>query len=243
MKRTGDQAFIKEMNRSIVLNLLRFHSPISRTQISVQTGLNKATVSSIIDELIHENLAIEVGRGQTKVGRRPVLLLFNASAGYVIGIDLGVDYVRILATDLSANVVSSQELDMAEPRNVASVVERIANTVTQMREALPPSNLGVIGVGVGVPGLVDYSHGVVLNAPNLSWRDVPFGPLLATRLGLPVYVDNEANTGALGEKLFGMGKEVSHLIYVSVGTGIGTGIIVHNELVRGSQGIAGNSAT
>ncbi|WP_026975246.1 ROK family protein [Alicyclobacillus contaminans] len=239
MKRTGDQAFIKEMNRSIVLNLLRFHSPISRTQISVQTGLNKATVSSIIDELIHENLAIEVGRGQTKVGRRPVLLLFNASAGYVIGIDLGVDYVRILATDLSANVVSSQELDMAEPRNVASVVERIANTVTQMREALPPSNLGVIGVGVGVPGLVDYSHGVVLNAPNLSWRDVPFGPLLATRLGLPVYVDNEANTGALGEKLFGMGKEVSHLIYVSVGTGIGTGIIVHNELVRGSQGIAG----
>jgi glucokinase-like ROK family protein len=239
MKRTGDQAFIKELNKSIVLNLLRFHSPISRTQISVQTGLNKATVSSIVDELIRENLVLEVGHGHTRVGRRPVLLLFNAHAGYVIGVDLGVDYVRVLATDLSAEIATSRELTIGDERSPQQVVQAIVQAIQEIKSELPSSSLGIIGIGIGVPGLVDFSHGIVLNAPNLAWRDVHLGALLENYLGLPVYVDNEANTGALGEKLFGVGREASNLIYISAGTGIGTGIIVHNELVRGSQGIAG----
>ncbi|WP_026961739.1 ROK family transcriptional regulator [Alicyclobacillus herbarius] len=239
MKRTGDQAFIKELNKSIVLNLLRFQSPISRTQISVQTGLNKATVSSIVEELIQEDLVLEVGRGHTRVGRRPVLLLFNARAGYVIGVDLGVDYVRVLATDLAGEIAGAREFRLTDNRTPQHVVESIVRGVHELKAELPRSPHGIIGVGVGVPGLVDFSHGIVLNAPNLAWRDVHLGALLENYLSLPVYVDNEANTGALGEKLFGVGKEASNLIYISVGTGIGTGIIVNNELVRGSQGIAG----
>ncbi|WP_083521226.1 ROK family protein [Alicyclobacillus kakegawensis] len=239
MKRTGDQAFIKELNKSIVLNLLRFHSPISRTQISVQTGLNKATVSSIVEELIHEDLVLEIGHGRARVGRRPVLLLFNSRAGYVVGVDLGVDYVRIIVSDLSGEIVAVREFPLADNKSPQQMVESIVHAVDDLKAELPSSSLGVIGMGVGVPGLVDYSHGIVLNAPNLAWRDVHLSALLENYLNLPVYVDNEANTGALGEKLFGVGKEVSDLIYISAGTGIGTGIIVNNELVRGSQGIAG----
>ncbi|WP_157067026.1 ROK family protein, partial [Alicyclobacillus shizuokensis] len=212
MKRTGDQAFIKELNKSIVLNLLRFHSPISRTQISVQTGLNKATVSSIVEELIHEDLVLEIGRGHTRVGRRPVLLLFNARAGYVVGVDLGVDYVRVIVSDLSGEIVAAREFPLTDNKGPQQMVESIVRAVADLKAALPPSSLGLIGIGVGVPGLVDYSHGIVLNAPNLAWRDVHLGALLENYLNLPVYVDNEANTGALGEKLFGIGKEVSDLI-------------------------------
>lgn len=239
MKRTGDQSFIKELNKSIVLNLLRFQSPISRAQISQMTGLNKATVSLLVNELIQDNLILEVGHGHARVGRRPVLLLFNSNAGHTIGVDLGVNYIRIVVTDLSAHVLLAYETDIRDPHDVGQVVNQLVSLIQDTIAKVPDSPLGIIGVGVGVPGLVDFSQGIVLNAPNLQWRDVHLKALLQSYLQLPVFVDNEANAGALGEKLFGVGKQVSDLIYVSVGTGIGTGIIVNNELWRGARGVAG----
>ncbi|SFU45475.1 ROK family transcriptional regulator [Alicyclobacillus macrosporangiidus] len=239
MTRTGDQAFIKALNRSIVLNLIRTQSPISRTQIAKITGLNKATVSALVDELIQDNLVQEVGHGHARVGRRPVLLLFNADAGHVIGMDLGVNYIRVLATDLAARARHAYESPLDPSASVETNLRLVVDMVRKAAEALPPSSLGIVGIGIGVPGLVDYDTGTVINAPNLRWSDLPLRERLERELQMPVFVDNEANAGALGEKLFGSGKDVSDLVYVSVGIGIGTGIIVGGELMRGRRGLAG----
>lgn len=239
MTRTGDQAFIKELNLAIVLNLLRFQGTVSRTQIAKLTGLNKATVSSLVDELISSQLVMEVGRAPSQVGRRPILLLFNANAGFVVGIDLGVDFARVVATDLSGQVTQARECHLSHPKNPQTVIGQLVEQIQAVITQLPPSPLGVVGVGVGVPALVDYTRGIVINAPNLGWRDVHLKALLESYSNLPVYVDNEANAGALGEKLRGAGKDVSDLVYISAGVGIGAGIIVNHELIRGAQGMAG----
>ncbi|MCL6454274.1 MAG: ROK family protein [Alicyclobacillus sp.] len=236
--RTGDQALIKELNKNIIMNLIRNQSPISRAQISVESGLNKATVSSIVDELIHDGLVTELGPARSAIGRRPLMLGFNATAGYAIGVELGIEYVHVLTVDLAGRIVSSHESPLPAT-DVGSVISEIAAHIEDEVSKTPASALGIIGVGVGVPGLVDFASGTILYAPNLNWSDVPMRTLLEERVDLPVFVDNEANTGALAEQLFGVGTEDENAVYFSVGTGIGVGVILNRTLIRGSGGTAG----
>ena len=236
--RTGDQSYIKELNRSIALQILRSHTTISRTQIAKISGLNKATISAIVDELIEQGLALEVGRGPSSVGRRPVLLHFNANAGYAIGLEIAVGSLRAVVTNLSGqvlHVIHRETDDLA----VTAVIEQIQSIIGELQVKTVPSRLGILGVGVGVPGLVNFSKGIVLNAPNLQWQNVPMQAQLEAALSLPVWIDNEANAGALGEKLFGAGKDVANVVYISAAAGIGAGIIVKGDLLRGADGLAG----
>ncbi|GMA64902.1 ROK family transcriptional regulator [Alicyclobacillus fastidiosus] len=240
MTRTGDQSYIKNLNRSIVLNLLRYQGPLSRVEIARRTGLTKATISSIVDELISEKYVSELGHvSSSGVGRRAVLLEFNPAVGSVIGVELGVDFIKVLLLDLSARVIKITESSIQETQNPEYAVGQMSEMVKSAIADAPDSPLGVIGVGIGIPGLVDAKRGVVLNAPNLRWKDVHLKSLLQYQLGLPVVLDNEANAGAMGEQLFGAGKGVSNMVYLSIGTGIGTGIILNNQLIRGEGGIAG----
>ncbi|WAH35254.1 ROK family transcriptional regulator [Alicyclobacillus dauci] len=239
MTRTADPAFMKATNKHIVLDKIRFHSPISRAQISAETGLNKATVSALIDELIQEGLAIEVGHGQSRVGRRPIMLLFNEQVANVLGVELGVEYIRIVVTNLAAKVLKTYDFELPHHMDPTGVIETVMSAVHEAIADAPPSKHGIIGIGIGVPGLVDYHRGIVLKAPHLNWDNVPIKAMLETRFGKPVFVDNEANAGALGEKMYGVGTNVENLLYISAGTGIGTGIVLHNELLRGADGVAG----
>ncbi|QRF22419.1 ROK family protein [Alicyclobacillus sp. TC] len=200
--RTGDQTLIKELNKNIIMNLIRNQSPISRAQISVESGLNKATVSSIVDEFIQEGLVIELGPARSAIGRRPRMLGFNATAGYAIGVELGIEYVHVLTVDLAGRVVSSHESPLPTT-DVRSVVAEIVACIKEEISNIPDSDLGIIGVGLGVPGLVDFSSGNVLYSPNLGWSDVPLRAYLEAHINLPIFIDNEANTGALAEQLFG----------------------------------------
>lgn len=239
MQRTADQSLMKEMNKYLVLNRIRFQSPISRSQLSSSTGLNKATVSAIIDELIDEGLVLEVGQGQSRVGRRPIMLLFNAKVGTVLGVDLGVEYLRIVATDLSAQVQKTYSHNLPKGLCPTDVIDTVVSCIHDVISNIPSSRYGIMGVGIGVPGLVDYRRGIVLRAPHLNWENIPLRSILESRLNTRVFVDNEANAGALGEKLYGQGRYVSGLLYASAGTGIGVGIIIGDQLIRGQDGIAG----
>ncbi len=240
MRLTGDQTYIKNLNRSIVLNLLRFFSPLSRVEISRQTGLTKATVSGIVEQLIQEQYVLEDEHTEsTGVGRRPVPLRFNRGAGYVIGVDLAVDYFRVLVMDLSCKVVTTYEDTIGEADSTDDAIRKMVDIIKIAIHATSDSPLGVIGVGVGIPGLVDSNRGVILNAPNLHWRDVALRSILEHELRLPVFIDNEANVGAIGEQLFGAGRGVSNVVFLSLGRGIGTGLILNGHLIRGQAGIAG----
>ncbi|GAB7387003.1 xylose repressor [Bacillaceae bacterium] len=234
---TGDQFLVKKINKSIVLETIKNKSPLSRAQISEITGLNKGTVSALVNELIDEDLVYEIGPGQSSGGRRPVLLLFNKNAGHAIGVDLGVNYILAVLTNLQGEVLEERTVPL-NSLAYDSVLETLKQTLRELVASAPLSTYGITGIGVGVPGIVD-DQGKILFAPNLHWKDINLKAALEETFNVPVTIDNEANAGALGEKKFGAGKDVSNLIYVSAGIGIGTGIIINNELFRGAQGFSG----
>ncbi|WP_256761694.1 ROK family transcriptional regulator [Cohnella sp. WQ 127256] len=234
---TGDQALIKRINTAIVLEFILRGAPLSRAQISEQSGLNKATVSSLVQDLIDGHLVEEIGTGKSSGGRKPVMLEFIATSGYAIGIDLGVNYIRGVLTDLRGTIIAERTSSLRDPEPAAAF-EQLCGCIEALVAEAPDSPFGVVGIGVGVPGLVDDS-GSILFAPNLKWRDVPLQRWLTERFSLPVTIDNEANMGALGEQKYGAGRTINHLIYVSVGIGIGTGLILQKSLYKGASGFSG----
>lgn len=237
MKPTGDLALIKKMNTSIVLDAVLKYAPLSRAQISELTGLNKATVSSLVQDLIDSHLVIESGPGQSSGGRKPVILLFNGTAGYAVGIDLGVNYIRGSLVDLEGNVIDEQQRALKQ-HDAEFAINQLAECIEMLISKAPESPYGIVGIGVGVPGIVD-AHGTILFAPNLKWRQVELQKLLEERFNMPVTIDNEANAGAQGEQKYGAGRGIRNQIYVSVGIGIGTGIILDKHLYKGASGFSG----
>ncbi|RXZ78418.1 ROK family transcriptional regulator [Paenibacillaceae bacterium] len=236
-KTTGDTMLIKKINTAIVLECVLKHAPLSRADISERTGLNKATVSSLVQDLIDSYLIVESGMGKSSGGRKPVMLLFNREAGHAVGIDLGVNYIRGVLTDLEGSIIEERltSLTTVRAEEVLPVLEQL---IAELIACAPSSPYGIVGIGLGVPGIVDDS-GTVLFAPNLKWDNLPLQDQLANRFGLPVVIDNEANAGAQGEQRYGAGQGIANQIYVSVGIGIGTGIILNKSLYKGTSGFSG----
>ncbi|PTM56580.1 ROK family transcriptional regulator [Desmospora activa] len=237
MNVTGNYQLVKRINKSLVLQTLRHRSPLSRAELAQLTGLNKTTISSLVSELLDEQLLYESGPGQSKGGRRPVMLHFNGNAGYAIGIDLGVNYVVGILTDLNGKILREQRLPLQD-KDYNRVLAQIDSLVTTLMADIPASRYGAVGIGIGVPGIVD-PDGMVLLAPNLEWNDVQLRHDLSQRVELPVILENEANAGAYGEKMFGEHANVDELIYVSAGIGLGTGIIIDGKLYKGVGGYSG----
>lgn len=238
---TADQILVKQINKSIVLNTIRKEEVISRAGIAGFTGLNKSTVSLLVDELIKEGLVKEIGPGESKGGRKPIMLTINDRGGCVIGVDLGVNYILTVLTDLVGKVLWERKRDIRLGEDKEKVMHLLMQSIEEAMENVPDTLNGIIGIGIGVPGIVDYRKGLVLMAPNLKWEDVPLKGMLEERFKVKVHIDNEANVGAVGEKWFGIGMDCSNFIYVSAGIGIGTGIIINGTLYRGTSGLAGET--
>ncbi|MCR8659557.1 ROK family transcriptional regulator [Paenibacillus endoradicis] len=236
-KSTGDLALVKKLNSYIVLSCIRKYAPLSRAQVSEQTGLNKATVSNLVTELIEHNLVIEIGPGESSGGRKPVLLLFNDKAGYAIGVDLGVNYIRGNLVELNGSIVKEYYQKLSNQKRELAF-DALVQCIDSLLKQAPESTYGIVGIGVGVPGIVDQ-NGTILFAPNMKWREVPLKQMLEERFDFPIIIDNEANAGAQGEQKYGAGKGIRNQIYLSVGYGIGSGIILDKELYKGTSGFSG----
>jgi predicted NBD/HSP70 family sugar kinase len=235
---TADQLLVKQINKSIVLNTIRKKGNVSRADIAHITGLNKSTVSFLVDELINEGFVREEGPGESKGGRKPIILSINNKAGCIIGIDLDVNYILIVLTDLMANVIWEKKIDVKIGESQQAIIERLIELIEEAILNAPNTIRGILGIGIGVPGIVDYKKGTVLMAPNLKWENVPLKQIIENKFKIKVQIDNEANVGAIGEKWFGAGIKYNNLVYVSAGIGIGTGIIINGELYRGTVGLA-----
>lgn len=238
--KTADQLLVKQINKMLVLNTIYKNKPISRAEVAKRTGLNKSTVSAMVDELLLEGLILEIGTGESQGGRKPINLSINKEFGSVIGIDLGVNYIASILTNFAGHIIWEKRVTI---KNIIdSPQQKIHDLFELIRETTqhePSTISGIIGMGIGVPGVVNYDNGHVLSAPNLLWENVKLKDIVEAEFHIPALVDNEANAGAIGEKWFGLGKKASELLYVSAGTGIGAGIIINNELYRGFQGLAG----
>src|SRR5690625_5223250 len=227
LKQTWNQHVVKKGNKSIVLDTIQKNSPISRATIATKTGLNKGTVSSLVSDLIDDHLIYESGPGESSGGRRPVMLLFNKSAGYSIGIDIGVNYLLGVLTDLNGNIIQEKTITFNN-LSYREIEHKLFETIDDLIDSSSKSPYGIVGIGVGVPGTVDR-EGEILLAPNLNWKNIDLKTVLEDKYNLPIVIENEANAGAYGEKKFGAGKNHKNIVYVSVGIGIGVGLILNGS--------------
>lgn len=234
--RVGSKQLIREINQALVLNAIRTYGALSRTDIAQQTGLSMPTISDITAGLLEAGLLFERAVGASTGGRKPVLLALNAQAGYAIGVKLTEEHITAVLTDLDATIVAreSTALPGREP-------EQIADAMAEAVRALIPVAGGrpIFGVGVGMAGVIDHDRNLVRHATYFGWRNLPFGQLLERRLGLPVIVDNDVNALTAAEHWFGSGRGVADLLVISLGRGIGLGMVLDGRLYRGSRGGAG----
>lgn len=236
---TADQILVKQINKTLVLNTIYQKRPVSRAEIAKITGLNKSTVSALVDELLTEGLITEVGIGESQGGRKPVHLSINEGVGSIIGVDLGVNYMLSILTDFAGKILWEKRLTVKPEVRAEDRIEKICALLAETIGNAPQTPRGIMGIGIGVPGIVNFDRGNILSAPNLAWKNVNLKDIIEEKFQLPVIIDNEANAGAIGEKWFGCCKKATDLIYISAGRGIGAGIILNHELYRGARGIAG----
>ncbi|APT49847.1 XylR family transcriptional regulator [Bacillus safensis] len=233
----ADQNFVKKINQKLLLKEILQHAPISRAKLSERTGLNKSTVSSQVSTLMKEHLVYEIGQGESSGGRRPVLLMFNKRAGCSIGIDVGVDYVNGILTDLEGSILYEEQIKLP-PSSPDVTIRKLIELIQQLITQMPSSPYGLIGIGLCIHGLVDTGEKIVFT-PHSKWKNVDLKTTLQDTFKVPIFIENEANAGAYGEKIFGAAKHYDHLIYASIGTGIGIGIIINHHLYRGAYGFSG----
>lgn len=232
---TGSKSLIRELNRSAVLNLIKREGPIARVGITRRIGLSGAAVTSIAGELASIGLIQSVAQAPSTGGRKPTLLALNPTAATVIGVKLAVDHLAVVLVDLEGNVLESR-VEPLISHTFDITVESVARLVSELRGAASPR---MLGVGVGMPGVVDAGRGVCVDSPILGWREAPIADRLAQRVGVPVLVDNDVNTLAFAEQLYGKGRDVPDFVTVTLGRGVGCAIVIGGQLVRGRLGGAG----
>ena len=222
-------------NRSLVLQSLYSDGPQSRADLARVTALTPVTIGALISDLLTEGLAVELGtRTASRVGKPATLVGFDPAAAHIVSIDLSPDQrVRGAVLDLNGTILTSTEVDRVGKTGAAAV-----ELVTELAKSLVEgAERPVLGVGVGSPGVVDNS-GTVLEAPNLGWSRVPLAARLKAALDRPVHVANDADAAALAEHSFGGAGDAGVLV-ITVGLGVGAGILLDGALVRGERFAAG----
>lgn len=237
---TADQILVRKLNTSLIMECLRASGPLSRAGLSSVTGLNRSTVSSIIHDLLEKNLVREIGiQSSAGTGRPGILLELNPDGGCAIGVEIGVDFISAVLTDFVARILWRQRIPTNPDEKQEAIIQKAEEIVEKALAIGKAHGLSPLGIGLGVPGLVNIQEGTLVFAPNLRWFNVPLRQMWAQRFGIPVYVENEANAAALGEYYFGNARDIQNLIYLSAGVGLGGGIIIKGRLFRGSNGYAG----
>lgn len=234
--RAGSKQLIREINQAIVLNTIRTHGALSRTDIASISKLSLATISGITAELIESGFVYEREVGISTGGRPPVLLALNKRAGYVVGVKLTEDTVIAALTDLEATAVASHTAALVG-QTPEAIVETLAATVEALRPAA--GNRPVLGAGIGIAGVIDRQRKLVHYATYFGWRNIPVALLLEQRLHIPVVVDNDVNALTAAEQWFGTGSGINDFLVVSIGRGVGLGMVLDGHLYRGTAGGAG----
>ena len=234
----GNRELIRAINRSTILNSIKTHGAIPRAEIARLTGLSPATVTGITAELIQDNLVFEKESGDSSGGRPPIMLAINPNGGCVVGIKVMEDHALGALTDLEASLLGKQSYPLTDtsPEGISRSLSELVAELLKMSENPVPN---LMGVGVGLAGIVEAGQGLVRQSPFFGWNDVPLREMIQSRVNVPVYVDNDVNTLAFAEKWFGAGRGIDNFLVVTVGRGIGLGIVSNGQFNHGARGGAG----
>lgn len=234
------EAPVPRPNLSEVLQLIWREQQLSRAEISRRKELSRSTVSQIVEELLELGLVKEVGAGESKGGRRPIVLQFDDDAGAILGVDLGATHVAVTITNLRG-VVLAWEYQKHPVRDDPPGALALVNWLAERCLASWGGNRRLLlGAGMAVPSPVDPARPDHLNDVVVpSWKGINVGEALRKRFRVPVLIDNDANLGALAERWWGAGRDVDDFAYIKLATGIGAGFFVDGKVYRGASGIAG----
>ncbi|MET0730510.1 MAG: ROK family transcriptional regulator, partial [Solirubrobacterales bacterium] len=223
-----------------LLQLIREADGTTRADLSALTGLARSTIAQRLDQLRAQGLLRELGESDSTGGRPPMMLAFNEDAGVVLAADLGATHSRLAVTNLGGEVLASDRGDIEIADGPEVVLEWVEQRFNALLAEAGAERDAVAGIGIGVPGPVEHSTGLPRNPPIMpGWDGFPIPERLSTYFGAPVLVDNDVNIMALGE-YWANWREVEHLLFVKVGTGIGCGIVIDGRVHRGADGAAGD---
>lgn len=232
---SGRPGLMSQLNRSLVLRTLKEQGPMSQAELSRVTGISPGAICRIVHSLTLEQRINAIGMGDSQGGRRPMMLEFNAAAGFVVGLSIDAGSQRAVLVDLGGSIVASETREYEPGFGVTEVEELIRDLMSN--SAVDPSRIG--GVGIGVPGSVVVSTGEVHQAKSLGWRNVPLGSILRESLGMQVLVDNDVNMAVCGELWMGAAKDKRDVVMIMMSTGVGAGIALDGQIYRGRNNAAG----
>ncbi len=236
--RVATRGTTREINRRIALNLIRTNQPISRADLARLMETRRGAVTLLVNELIHDGVVFEGATGEAKRGRKPTFLYIDSRKRCVVAVDIRPTRTFIMVTDLMGHQlasVTSFPTERDPKRFIAALAKRVKSVLVEHKD------LGRCqGVGVVVPGMVESEAGRVLLAPNLGWRNVDLRDPLASALGLPVQIENSGKACALAQLWATRdARAPTNFVYITVSDGLGVGIVLGGEIVRGQHNIAG----
>lgn len=234
----GSQSSLHRANLERVVRAVRLAGSLTQAEIARTTGLSAATVSNIVREL-RDGGAVEV-TPTSSGGRRARSVSLSGDAGIVVGVDFGHSHLRVAVGNLAHQVLAEESEPIDVDVSAAEGLDRAEELVGRLVESTGIGREKVIGVGLGVPGPIDVGTGVLGSTSILpGWSGINPREELSGRLGMPVYVDNDANLGALGEVVWGAGRGLRDLAYIKVASGVGAGLVINGRIYRGPGGTAG----
>lgn len=226
----------KVHNRNLVLKTIFGNEIISRAEIARITRLTRTTVSNIVADLIDEGMVSEIGIGQSQGGKNPILLSLIENSRWLVGLDLAQDQFRGAVVNLRGKIRDVVSI----PVNDGDGIKALPMVYQILDQLINSTSQPLSGIGVGTPGLINTSEGLVVNAVNLNWKNLPLANLLKERYHLPVYILNDCQAAAIGEMTYGKDfQKDENLVLIKVHHGIGAGIIINREIFHGDDGFAG----
>jgi predicted NBD/HSP70 family sugar kinase len=234
----------REINISIIFNHLHVNNPISRAEISKDLKISAPVVSRAIEKLMEEGYVIEAERVKTKIGKRPTPLVINKEKFFVVGIDLGKERLKMALVSLNGEVIEkfTGSVILKNERAIKRIIAEVKGFIKKYTNSEDLKSYKIGAVCIGVPAAIDINTSRALSTnqyKDWEWKDFNLKNIIKDEFKIPVYVENDANLSAIGEKHYGEGQKYKTIIFVEVSKGIGAGIIIDNRLIRGSGGSAG----
>ncbi|MBS7530335.1 ROK family transcriptional regulator [Hazenella sp. IB182353] len=237
--KTGSFQWMKSLNKSTILNMIRLHGPISRAEIAKITKLTPPTVTNIVNELLDDHLVVESDLGTSTGGRKPIMLEVNNRHFSVIGIYIRERGIDVAVANLDGTINHKLELEISEHPTKEEFLKELTNAVSLALEKSKADEKPTLGVGIGIQGQVNPLKGEAKWVPNLKLENIPIKTHLESRFHIPIEVDHDVRAIALAENWFGQGRDLNNFICVKVGTRIGAGIMLNQELYYGAHYSAG----
>ncbi len=237
--RIGSKNLIKNINKGLVIKEIRKHGPLSRTEVSNNLNLGLSTVTKICDQLLEEDLIHEIGEGESTGGRKPINLVFNNAYGYIIGIKIENQRVLFALTDLEPVILHTETYNFPRKAPFSTVYELILRGIDTLCKNIENKKGQLLGIGIAISGIVNHLEGELISSTLLGWGNINFKKNLEEKYGVSIYLDNDVNCYTLAQKWLGKGRANSDFICVTIGEGIGAGVIINNRLYRGYLGGTG----